>query len=368
MSENMNHVFRFLFIVLLVLGVSTMSYSTHFIPANNSFIQYYGRWDMTDSLHPRHSWPGVYLSAEFSGTSIGIRMTDSINYYNVYIDGKFLKVLHGTITGEADYLLADSLVNIHHTLLFSKRNIMFDAVFSVSGLLLDEGADLFPPQAKPTRKIEFIGDSFTAAESNEATVQELPWEGRFPATNIDKGFAPAIARYYNAQYQTTCRSGAGLVCDWQGKRDGTLPIFFDRTLMEASEPKWDFSKWIPDVVVVCLGLNDHSGLKDKEGNVSIEKSELFRQKYHDFIKTIRMVYPGVKIVAVAAFPEWIQKNVQEVVKEETQNDKKDVCYAHFDDFPGGYVANGHPTVETHQKIAAQIIDAMGKNKIFSVTK
>ena len=81
-----------------------------------------------------------------------------------------------------------------------------------------------------------------------------------------------------------------------------------------------------------------------------------------------MVYPGVKIVAVAAFPEWIQKNVQEVVKEETQNDKKDVCYAHFDDFPGGYVANGHPTVETHQKIAAQIIDAMGKNKIFSVTK
>jgi hypothetical protein len=134
-----------------------MSYSTHFIPANNPYIQYYGRWDRTDSLHPRHSWPGVYLAAEFSGTSIGIRMKDSVNYYNVYIDGKFLKVIHAMKTGEADYLLADSLENTRHTLLFSKRNIMFDAVFSVSGFLVDEGADLFPLPAKPVRKIEFIG-------------------------------------------------------------------------------------------------------------------------------------------------------------------------------------------------------------------
>ena len=191
-NEYMNHVYRFLFIVLLVLGAYTMSYSTHFIPANNSFIQYYGRWDMTDSLHPRHSWPGVYLSAEFSGTSIGIRMRDSANYYNVYIDGKFLKVLHGTITGEADYLLADSLANTHHTLLFSKRNIMFDAVFSVSGLLLDEGAALFPPPAKPERKIEFIGDSFTVGSANE-------WTSPAPApndsyTNTYKSFGPMIAR------------------------------------------------------------------------------------------------------------------------------------------------------------------------------
>jgi GDSL-like Lipase/Acylhydrolase. len=364
----MNYVYRFLFIVLLVLGAYMMSYSKHFIPANNPFIQYYGRWDMTDSLHPRHSWPGVYLSAEFSGTSIGIRMTDSINYYNVYIDGKFLKVLHGTITGEAEYLLADSLVNTRHTLLFSKRNIMFDAVFSVSGLLLDKGADLFPPSAKPTRKIEFIGDSFTAAESNEATVQQLKWEARFPVTNIDKGFAPLIARHYNAQYQTTCRSGAGLVCDWQGKRDATLPILFNRTLMEASEPKWDFKQWIPDLAVICLGLNDYSGLKDKDGTVTEGKSTMFRKGYHNFLTTLRSVYPNITILAVAAYPEWIQKNVKQVVDEEQQRGNKDVDYTHFDDFPDGKVANGHPTVESHKKIADQIIDAMEKNKIFSVTK
>jgi hypothetical protein len=253
-----------------------MLYSTQFIPANHPSIQYYGRWDMSDSLHPKHSWPGVYISAVFNGKSIGIRMSDSVNYYNVYIDGKFLKVFHGTKSCEIDYMLADSLENAHHTLLFSKRNIAFDAVFSVSGLLLADSAELLPPQKKPIRKIEFIGDSFMAGESNEATVQQLEWEARFPVTNIDKGFAPIIARNYHAQYHAICRSGSGMVCDWQGKTDVAIPRLFDRTLMEAREPKWDYSQWIPDLVVICLGLNDHSGLKDTTGKVSEEKSSIFR--------------------------------------------------------------------------------------------
>jgi hypothetical protein len=341
-----------------------MLHTKNFVPANNPNIQYFGRWDMVDSLHPKHSWPGVYLSVVFNGTSIGIRMADNINYYNVYIDGKFYKVLHGIKSSDADYLLADSLENVNHTLLLSKRNIVFDAIFSVSGILLDDGASLLPPKSKPERKIEFIGDSFTAGESNEATVQELPWEERFPVTNIDKGFAPVIARHYNAQYHTICRSGAGLVCDWQGKGDATLPILFNRTLMEASEPKWDFKQWIPDLVVICLGFNDHSGLKDKEGKVSDEKSEVYRKGYHEFIEKLCTVYPGVRILAVAAYPDWIRKNVKQVVDEEQSGGKKDVYYAHFDDYPGGYVANGHPTVQTHQKIADQIISAIDKLSIF----
>jgi len=341
-----------------------MIFSTQLIPANNPYIQYFGRWDFSDSLHPRHSWPGVYLYAEFTGKRIGVRISDHINYYNVYIDGKLHTVFHGNKTGEADYILADSLEDTHHTFLLSKRNIIFDAVFSLSGLLLDDGETLLPPPPKPTRKIEFIGDSFTAAESNEATVQQLAWEDRFPVTNIDKGFAPVIARHYNAQYQTICRSGIGMVCDWQGKTDHTMPMIFDRTLMEVPEPKWDFSRWIPDLVVVSLGLNDHSGLKDKNGNVSEEKSAFFRKGYHDFLATLRADYPGVRILAVPPFPEWTRMNVRKVVDEEKQNGKKDISYAQYDEFPGGYVANGHPTVETHQKMANQIITAIDSLNIF----
>lgn len=345
-------------LVILLLASTAMTQSKTFVPASHPYIQYTGRWDMTDSLHPRHSWPGTFVTVAFSGTVIGVRMTDGVNYYNVYIDGALYGILHADKQGEAEYLLADSLAEASHVLVLSKRNICFDQVFSVDGFLIDDGAALLPPPARPEKKIEFIGDSFTAAESNEATVQSLPWEERYPVTNIDKGFAPLVARHFGAEFHTTCRSGSGMVCDWQGNRSLSIPALFDRTLMERAEPKWDFKQWVPDLVVIILGFNDQSGLKDTDGNVSPGNSLLFRTEYHKFIEKVRSLYAGVPVFAVAAHPEWIRTNVRQVVEEEIASGQSGIYYAQFDEFPGGYVANGHPTVETHAKIAGQIIKAI----------
>jgi hypothetical protein len=349
----------------ILLGASSMLFSSNFIPANHPFIRYHGRWDLSDSLHAKHSWPGVSITAEFTGTSIGVRFADSMNYYNVYLDGMFIKVLHGGKKGDAEYILAEHLSGTHHTIRLSKRNIVFDAVFSFSGFLLDDGAELLPPSKVPERRIEFIGDSFTAAESNEAAVQQLAWEERFPVTNIDKGFAAFIADHFKADFHTTCRSGSGMVCDWRGDTTVNIPNIFNRTLMESPQPTWEYAQWIPHVTVICLGLNDFSGLKNKEGFVTEEKSNYFRAGYHAFIQKIRTVYPGVKILAVAAYPEWIRNNVALVVDEEKTRENLDIFYGTFDDYPGGYVANGHPTVETHRKIADQIIRTMEQLNLFS---
>lgn len=359
--------FLFLGTIFSALG-TTMSASGNFIPANNPRIQYFGRWDMIDSLHPRYSWPGVYIEVEFTGTSIGVRLKDGTNYFNVTIDGALHGVFHGTSREETDYLLADSLPNTRHTLLLTRRNITFEPPYTFSGFLLDSGATLLPPPPKPARKIEFIGDSFTAAESDEAHAPHLEWEARFPVTNIDKGFAPLIARHFNAQYTTTCRSGGGLYCDWQGKTSETIPDRFNRTLMEAPTPTWDFKQWIPDVVIICLGLNDRSGLRGKGDSIPDSSSALFRETYHKFLATIREVYPGVKIVAVAAYPEWTRKNVKQVVDEELGAGKQDVHYATFSEYPGGYVADGHPTVATHAKMADELIQSIESFHLFQEAK
>ncbi len=329
-----------------------------FVPANDSRIRYFGRWDRTDPHHYRHSWPGVYLCAEFTGTSIGVRMDDSLDYYNVYIDGKFHSIFHGTHSGDADYVLATNLDNARHSLRLSKRNILFHFIPSIAGLLVDDDGSLVAPAPEPALKMEFIGDSFTAAESNEATVQELAWNDRPPVTNVDRGFAPDIARHYGAQYQTICRSGMGLTCDWEGKTALSMLNYYDRTLMESPEPAWNFKTWTPDVVFICLGLNDYSGLKEKDGSVKANKSAWFRQCYHEFVSEIRGKYPGVRILAVAAFPEWVRSNIKTVVDEEKQCGARDIGYATYDEFPGGYVAYGHPTVATHQKMADQIVTAL----------
>ena len=134
--------------------------------------------------------------------------------------------------------------------------------------------------------------------------------------------------------------------------------------MEREDPKWDFKQWIPNLVIICLGLNDLSGLKGKDTVVSEANSSLFRKTYHEFLSTIRNYYPGVTIVAVAAHPEWVQKNVKQVVDEEIASGQKDISYAQFGFYTGGYVANGHPTVETHKKIAGEIIKAIDITGIF----
>jgi hypothetical protein len=348
----------------LILGTN-MLIASEWIPADDPGIQYFGRWDTADPAHPAHSWPGVYIVLNFTGTSIGVRMTDDVNYYNVDVDGKFHGVFHGDEPGEADYWLADSLDAGPHTLRLSKRNIAFGRIFSLAGFLLDDGAKLLPPPPAPKRKIEFLGDSFTAAEGNEAAEPEMEWTAKMPVTNIDQGFAAVIARHFDAEYTATCRSGIGLVNDWQGHRDINLPSRFDWTLMESDQPKWDFSRWIPDLVVICLGLNDYSGFGGWTGSVSDENTELFRTTCHAFLDRIRNVYPGVKIMAVAPHVDWIRQQVHQVVDEETAEGNRDAWYAQFDYFDGGYVANGHPTVDTHHKMADQIITAIEAAEIFA---
>jgi hypothetical protein len=155
-----------------------------------------------------------------------------------------------------------------------------------------------------------------------------------------------------------------MVCDWAGDFEIAMPKMFDRTLMDFPVPKWDFRKWQPDLTVICLGLNDQSGLKGVDGNVSPANSALFRKTYHEFITTVRRVYPGVKILAVAAHPEWIRQNVSRIVEEEKKSGLQDIYYTQFDYFPNGYVANGHPNVVTHHKIAEQLIEAISAIGIF----
>jgi hypothetical protein len=357
--------FQLMLIIFFSIAWSNMIYSSNFISADNPNIQYFGRWDFSDKLHPKFSWPGVYIYAEFTGTKIGIRLNDKTSYYNIYIDGNFYKVFHGTGEGETEYLLAENLENKNHTIRFSRRNISFDEVFSFGGFILDDGAELLILSPKVERKIEFIGDSYTAAESNESDKQELEWEARFSVTNIDKGFAALIANHFNAQYTTTCRSGIGMVCDWQGDTTFAMPKFFDRTLMDLPEPKWDFKNWIPDVVFICLGLNDNSGLKNKDGEVPEEKSEFFRKGYHNFLKTVRENYMGAKIILAASYSEWGRKNIKQVYDEEISGGKEDVFYTQFDYFEGGYVAYGHPTIETHKKMADQIIQSIEPLNLFA---
>jgi hypothetical protein len=329
------------------------------IPADHPYIQYFGRWDFTDPKAPSHSWPGVYIYAEFDGTSIGVTLNDNFCYYNVIIDGAAPVVFHPANAGIQNYMLATGLSAGKHTILFHKRNETTWAKFSFHGFILDDGKSLQPPPARPERKMEFIGDSFTSASGNEYDKPDKP-ENDAPLTNIYAGFGPITARYFGAQYMMTSRSGYGMVMDWQGALSGNVPDIYSQTHTFTATPPWDFRSWIPNLVVIGLGLNDYSGFGGWKGPISETNKNLYKTRYHQFMATIRDNYPGVKILAVAPHVEWLQSTILEVVSEEHVVGNNDVFYAKYSYYEGGYVYEGHPNVATHRKIADELIAAIEK--------
>ncbi|MCA9735623.1 T9SS type A sorting domain-containing protein [candidate division KSB1 bacterium] len=341
----------FLIICCLLPNLSAQN----FIPADDSNLQYYGRWDFSNPQAPSHSWPGVYIYAEFEGTSIGARFDDNFNYYNVFIDGELHSIFHGTVSGATNYPLAAGLSDGHHTIRLSKRSETGWANHTFYGLILDDGKSLLEPTARPERKIEFIGDSFTSASGNEAPTDDTPNEEVAKYTNIDEGFGPIIARHYGAQYHMTSKSGFGMVLDWQGNFDNNVPDRFNRTNIQTATPLWDFEQWMPNLVIIGLGLNDYSGFGGWEGTLVQSETDLYKTRYHEFLSTIRDVYPGVKIIAVAPHVEWIRTTVSEIIDEENAAGNADVFYAHYSYYEGGYVNHGHPNVATHHGIASELI-------------
>ncbi len=348
-----------LWLVLILLKGPCLAQAAVEIPADDPNIQYFGRWDFSDPLAPSHSWPGVCIYAEFQGTSIGVKLNDNFCYYNIFIDGVLLPVFHPANNGLASYTLASGLSDGVHTILFHKRNETSWAKFSFHGFILDDGKTLLPPPAKPGRKIEFVGDSFTSASGNEYDKPDKPANDA-PLTNIYEGFGPITARHFNAQYMMTSRSGFGMVMDWQGSTVNNIPDCFDQTHTCTATPPWDFEQWIPNLVVIGLGLNDYSGFGGWNGPVSDFNRTLYKTRYHQFIATLRDVYPGVKILAVAPHVAWLQGVISEIVTEENAGGNNDVYYTYYHEYPGGYVYEGHPSVATHRKIADELIAAIEK--------
>ncbi len=345
----------FIFLLFVITGNSLLA-AQDTIPANNSYIQYYGRWDMSVPTQPAHGWPGVYVTAVFQGTSIGVITDDNACWYNVFIDDTLVQIFKGSLYGSNMYTLASGLKDTVHTILFELRSETSWTKFGFYGFVLDSGKSLVAPPAKPPRKIEFIGDSYTSSSGNEWTQSTSAPSDSF--SNIYKGFGSIIARHYGAQYMMTSRGGIGLVHDYTGNYGNNLPAFYNRTFFYSPTPKWDFSKWVPNLVVICLGLNDYSGWGGYSTPPTDQCAQYYRTSYHNFIATIMGVYVGTKILLVSPNGiDWLNTNIKQVVQEENFMGHTNVFFGAFPYYfdPEAYVNSGHPSVATHQKIADTLI-------------
>ena len=323
----------------------------HFFSADNKLIQYVGRIDFNDRKLPRYWQPGVYVKARFTGTFCNVIVNDEMlwgknhNYLEIVVDDTVLYRLE--TKGKRDTIrVANGLSNGSHTILIAKNTEANIGYLEFVGL---QCKSLLPLDKKPTRKMEFIGNSITCGAS--ADESEIPcgkgvWQDQH---NAYLAYGPVTARNLNAQWILSSVSGIGLIhscCNM----DIVMPQVYDNINMRNKNDslKWNFANYQPDVVTVCLGQND-----------GVQDSTLFCTAYMQFLQRLRGDYSKVKIVCLTSpmadslLAASERKYLSSIVNFMNKKGDQNVSYFFFAKryFHG---CDSHPDVREHKEIAAEL--------------
>ena len=250
------------------------------VSPDDSNIRYTGRWSQANPQQPWCYWIGSSIIAELEGTSISGTFSagsgSNSDYLRVIIDGDARgssKIAVGTSVSTVT--LASGLSDAVHRVEIVKETDLGDWTFH--GFNLDPDRDLVAPGPRPSRRIEFYGDSNLAGYSLESE-QNLGASG---LRGSHFGYAGIASRMLDAEYHNISRSGATI---------GSLNSRFDRIRYGSPNPTWDFNDFTPDVVVVNLGANNVGG------SVSGIK-----QAYHSLLDDLRGEHPAAHVMLFNAW-------------------------------------------------------------------
>ncbi|MDB5104482.1 MAG: Esterase, hydrolase-type [Fibrobacteres bacterium] len=320
------------------------------IAADNPFIQYSGRFDRTDAKKPRCDWPGSSIQARFTGTSITVKISGGMNDFNVIVDGVWKSKL--TVDGKTSQVAAQGLLDGAHEILLTKRTEGFQGITTFEGFQLEDGkAMVAPPPKAVSPKIQFIGDSYTVGYGDEANVLSCP--DRRPYDNNYLAYGPVTARAVGADYSVQAVSGLGMVHNYGDASPVSarpMPSYFGNTLFGVDDLKWDFTKWIPDLVVVALGTNDFStAVKPTEAQ--------YASAYKDFLKKVRAWYPNAEILCMTYSVDAYQKKyVDTLVSQVAAAGDAKIHRVHMPALVAGELGcDYHPNVAGQRKYADALI-------------
>ena len=241
--------------------------------------RFVGRW-VPDGNGMRASWSGSYVVGRFKGTGVSARIKDEgFNLFQVVIDGEPKKVLTtDKAKGEHVYQLATGLTDAVHEVALHRRTEAKVGEAVVYGFEPEGGGKLLPPAPAPERRIETIGDSITTGYGNEGPGAACGYVNS--QQNEYATYGAITARNLGADHTTIA---------WSGKTLHEMKVYFDKTLPQRADgPRWDFSQYQPQVVVVNVGTNNFAIVDPGEAR--------FVRLYHELIHTVRAAYPKAFIV------------------------------------------------------------------------
>lgn len=247
------------------------------------------------------------------------------------------------------YVLCDNIPYGTHKLKVLKRS---ECCMSYAGLkdLYTDGKILETDESSHDMKIEFIGDSITCGYGNVATPNE-PF-----STETEDGlqsYAYITAQELNAEANMICVSGWAVNKSPYGRSIQEIYEYTDY-FHDKSKSKWDFNKFIPDVVVLALGSNDNAYILDDR-----DKLPEFTDEYEKFLLKLTSLYPSSQVVCIlgtiVSQNSLVFEGIDQAINR-LNNSNISLLKLNLINVEEDSVGAGHPTVKTHIKDAKLLVE------------
>ena len=277
------------------------------IKPTNKKLSYTGRIGWSNPEEPVFVYPCTSVGMRFTGNVLKIHVRNKCAYWDNYLgyilDGRqSVLALPKDGTAVFEIEVKGESGQEHEVLFFKRQDACHE--FSFLGAEIADGAKLLYMPEKPVRKIEVYGDSVSAGEVSEAveyTGKEDP-EHNGEYSNSWYSYAWMTARKLNAQIHDIAQGGIALMDgtgwfhapDYIGMETAWDKIHYNPDLGEAME--WDFSEYVPQVVIVAFGQNDSNPQDYMKEDYEGEKAGKWRRHYKAFLMKLRDKYPLACIV------------------------------------------------------------------------
>ena len=346
--KNALTIIPFLFQLVLVSCSVRKSGELAQFTANDPQIMYVGRVDDSHLGIARYWQPGVYFQLKFKGQKCELMFNDEMlwgknrNYIQIIVDGIESRI---QLKGQKDTIeVSGSGGSGWHNLTVVKNTEANIGYLEFSGLRAEAIAE---PESLPARKIEFIGNSITCgmgSDKSEIPCNERDW---YDQHNAWLSYGSIAARSLNAQFHLSSVSGIGLMhscCEM----NILMPQVYNKVAMHNDSIVWDFRRYKPDLVTICLGQND-----------GIQDSIRFQNNYIAFVEQVINYNPEATILllsspmADAVLREFLRIQLTAVTSHFKQLFPEKVSMHVFEkSYNNG--CGSHPDIFEHRVIAAEI--------------